>query len=119
MVAVSDFSGLVISAWALPAPPQRCQWFHWSDDEVPDKSSGSASPRFSRQRRSRVASSHDDPGIGAANETMPFNVIYGDFLTLRPPSVSLAFKLNSTRRVLRIDDPKRIIPGDPKRIKFA
>ena len=37
---------------------------------LPDRSSGSASPRFSRQRRIQggFVAAHDDPGVGAADE---------------------------------------------------
>ena len=38
----------------------------------PDRSSGSASPRFSRQSRmqGRFVRTHDDPGVGAADEML-------------------------------------------------
>src|SRR5262245_34007380 len=35
---------------------------------LPDRSSGGASPRFSRHRRTSAASAHDDPGVRAADE---------------------------------------------------
>ena len=46
---------------------------------VAERSSGSASPRFSRQRAEQggLVVTHDDAGVGAAYKGTPFNVIHG------------------------------------------
>ena len=82
---------------------------------LPERSSGSASPRFSRQSRSRAASSrpHDDPGVRAADEgaaiatplrnlcnTRCFNCL------LMEKSVALRYRHESS---LLWNDPKGII----------
>jgi hypothetical protein len=41
----------------------------------PDKSSGSASPRFSRQRRIRAASSVDNSGVRSAYEKASLELV--------------------------------------------
>ena len=46
---------------------------------LPERSSGSASPRFSRHSRSQggLVLAHDDPGVGAADEVAPIGTFCG------------------------------------------
>ena len=64
-----DLAGVALK----PMPVECFGRYPELDERLPDRSSGSASPRFSRQRRREggLITSHNDPGVRSADEAAP------------------------------------------------